>query len=101
MTRQRMRKHSWDPYTSEIQRFSIYPRVKTEEQTGLKTGDIVTLNIKEVDDKGRGLAVYKGLKIIVYNANPGSTVKARIVKITGDTAYAEIIDTINDMNVEY
>jgi len=101
VTRLRRRKqHSWNPYTSEIQRYSIYPQYNTDS-FDLKTGDVITVSINEVDEKGRGLVNYRGRKVIVYNASLGSTVKARVVKITQDTVYAEIIETLSESNVDY
>lgn len=101
MTRQRRRKpHSWDPYTSEVQRFSIYPKLNIDS-SDLKIGDVITLSINEVDEKGRGLANYRGRRVVVYNASLGSVVKARIVKVTQDAVYAEIIETISETNVDY
>jgi len=97
---QRRRKHSWNPYTSEVQRFSIYPQIVTSEDL-VKEGDIITLSIREVDEKGRGIANYKGKTVIVYNASLGSTVKARVSKILGDVIYAEIVETLKESDVEY
>ena len=102
VARHRKRKHSWNPYTSEVQRFSIYPRVQTDTgENVVKTGEILTLSIKEVDEKGRGIASYRGKKVVVYNASLGSTVKARVVKVVGDTVYAEIMETLKETDTEY
>jgi len=101
VTRHKMRKHSWDPYTSEVQRFSIYPKIQTPSGDEIRVGDVLTLSINEVDEKGRGLANYRGRRVIVYNASLGSRVKARVVKIAGDDIYAQIVETLSESNVEY
>jgi len=97
---QRRRKHSWNPYTSEVQRFSIYPQITVSEDA-VKEGDVITLSVKEVDDRGRGIASYKGKKVVVYNASLGSTVKARVIRVAGDTVYAEIVETVKESDEEY
>lgn len=97
-----MRKHSWNPYTSDIQRLSIYPRINTDTgEPQIKPGDELTLFIKDVDEKGNGIADYKNIKIVVYKASLGSMVKARIVRVSSNTAYAEVVETIRDSEVEY
>ncbi|WFO75377.1 TRAM domain-containing protein [Desulfurococcaceae archaeon MEX13E-LK6-19] len=102
MARHRKRKHSWNPYTSEIQRLSIYPRIQApRDDDKPKVGDIVEVIVSDMDSKGRGIASYRGYKIIVYNAGVGSKVKARITKIAGDSIYAEVISTISESSVEY
>lgn len=97
-----MRKHSWNPYTSEVQRFSIYPKIQTpSEGNDLKVGQVITVSINDVDEKGRGITSYRGRQVIVYNASLGSRVKARIVKIAGDTIYAKILETLSEADTEY
>jgi len=97
-----MRKHKWNPYTSEVQRFSIYPRIQgSSDDMGVKPGDIITLSIRNVDGKGYGVAMYRGKRILVYNASLGSRVKARVTKLVGDIIYAEPIETIKESDVEY
>lgn len=102
MARHRKRKHSWNPYTSEIQRLSIYPRVQVpREENKPKVGDVIEVTVSDMDGKGRGLGEYKGYRIIVYNAGVGSRVKARVVKIAGDSIYAEVVSTISESSIEY
>ncbi len=102
VARHKMRKHSWNPYTSEVQRFSIYPRIQTDRGDNVvRVGEVIMLSINDVDEKGRGIASYHGRKVIVYNASLGSRVKAKVVKIAGPTIYAEIIETIKDSDIEY
>lgn len=102
VARHRKRKHSWNPYTSEVQRFSIYPKIKTDHETSnVRIGETITVSIKEVDEKGRGITSYRGKKVVIYNASLGSTVKAKVVKIVGDTVFAEIIKTLRESDTEY
>ncbi len=101
VARHKARKHKWNPYTSEIQRFSVYPRIQTPKEEGIRTGDIFTVSIRDVDEKGRGIANYRGKRVIVYNASLGSKVKVRALKIVGDTIYAQIIETLSETDTEY
>lgn len=102
MARHRKRKHSWNPYTSEIRRLSIYPRIQTpRDENRLKRGMEIEVYINNIDERGNGIANYRGYRIIVYNASVGSKVRIRINKISGDTAYAEIVRTISESSVEY
>ncbi len=102
LARHRKRKHSWNPYTSEIRRLSIYPQVRApRDEFRLRRGMELELYINNIDDRGNGIASYRNYKIIVYNATVGSRVKARIVKVVGDTAYAEVVSTISESSVEY
>ncbi len=101
MARHRARKHRWNPYTSEVQRFSVYPRIQVPREERVRIGEEITVTIRDVDEKGRGIANYRGKTVIVYNASLGSKVKAKIVKATGDTLYAEIVKTLTDSDIEY
>lgn len=101
VARHRARKHRWNPYTSEVQRFSVYPRIQVPREERIGIGEEITVTIRDVDEKGRGIASYRGKTVIVYNASLGSKVKAKIVKETGDTLYAEIVKTLTDSDVEY
>jgi len=102
LARHRKRKHSWNPYTSEIQRLSIYPRVQVpRDENRLRKGDVIEIVVNDMDDKGRGVASYRGYKVIVYNASVGSKVRVKITKVVGETAFAEITDTISESSIEY
>jgi len=100
LTRQQ-KKHSWNPYTSDVQRFSIYPRIQQPKDESLKPGMILTVDINDVDQKGNGIVSLKDTKIIVYGASLGSKVKVRISRVAGDTAYAEIIETLSEADETY
>lgn len=102
MARHRKRKHSWNPYTSEIQRLSIYPRVKSGyEEFRLKPGMEVVVVINNVDDRGYGVAGYRGYRLHVYNASVGSKVRVRITRVQGSNAYGEIVETISESSIGY
>ncbi|RLG83478.1 MAG: deoxyribonuclease [Thermoprotei archaeon] len=102
MARHKKRKHSWNPYTSEIQRLSIYPRVQVpKEDDTPKTGEIIEVFISGMDDKGRGIGYFKGRKIIVRNASVGSKVRVRITHVGKDVMFGEIIKTVSESSVEY
>ncbi|WP_448579091.1 TRAM domain-containing protein [Thermosphaera sp.] len=100
MTRQQ-KKHSWNPYTSDVQRFSIYPRIQQPKDDSLKPGMILTLNINDMDQRGNGIVSLKDTKIIIYGASLGSKVKVKISRVVGDTAYAEIIETLSEADETY
>ncbi|ACL11125.1 deoxyribonuclease/rho motif-related TRAM [Desulfurococcus amylolyticus 1221n] len=100
MSRQQ-KKHSWNPYTSDVQRFSIYPRIQTPHEDSLRPGKILTVEIGDVDKHGNGIVDYKGAKIIVYNASLGSKVKIRITKVNDDVAYGEILEVLSEANEKY
>ncbi|MEM0378390.1 MAG: deoxyribonuclease [Thermosphaera sp.] len=100
MTRQQ-KKHSWNPYTSDVQRFSIYPRIQQPKDDALKPGMTLTVNISDVDQRGNGVVPYRDSKIIVYGASLGSKVKVRVSRVVGDTAYAEIVETLSEADETY
>lgn len=95
------KKHSWNPYTSDVQRFSIYPRIQVPEEEGLRPGKILTVEIGDVDRNGNGIVDYKGVKIIVHNASLGSKVKIRVTRVNGDIAYGEILETLSEADERY
>lgn len=95
------KKHEWSPYSSDIQRFSIYPRIQTRNDAELRVGSVVQLSISDIDEKGRGVATLNGKTIIVYNASLGAKVKAKIVKVLGDKAFAEVVETLKEVDVDY
>lgn len=101
MARHKARKHKWNPYTSEVQRFSVYPRIQTPKEESVRVGETFTVSINDVDEKGRGIANYRGKRIIVYNASLGSRVKVKAVKVVGDTVYAQIVETLSEADTEY
>ncbi len=103
MARHRRRKHTWNPYTSEIKRLSIYPDMsgREREEKPLKPGDVIEVIVNNMDDRGRGMAGYRGMRVIVFNSSVGSKYRVRIVRVSGNTAYAEILETLSESAIEY
>ena len=101
MARHRRRKHSWSPYFSEVKKYSIYPSYRYEEPDKIRPGDVIEVLVRDLDDKGRGIGVYRGKKIILYGGSVGSIVKARVSYISGDIIYAKIIKVLSDSGVGY
>lgn len=101
MSRSNNKNRKVDPYLSNIQRFSVYPSIRVPEEGRLKPGDVITVSIFDVDEKGNGITSYGGKKIIVPNAMSGSRVKVKIVKIQGDVAFGHIIGIISESSSEY
>ncbi len=101
MARHRARKHRWNPYTSEVQRFSVYPRIQVPKEKSIRIGEEFVVKINDVDEKGRGIARYQGHQVIVYDASLGSKVRVKAVRKIGDTIYAEIVETLSETDTEY
>lgn len=99
--RKGFKKHSWNPYTSDIHRLSIYPSISVKDDATLKIGDNLTIYIDNVDDHGRGTANYRGFRLIVYNATVGSRVTVRVKEIRGRDVICETIKTHSEADVEY
>jgi len=95
------RKQGWNPYSSNIQRFSVYPSIRSPEESHLRVGDVIVVNIFDVDEKGNGIVQYGGLRITIPNAISGSRVKVKIVRIHGDTAIGHIIGVLSESSAEY
>ena len=98
MSRDRNRK---DPYNIDVYRYSIYPKIRYEDGNEIKVGHQLVLDIYDVDEKGRGVASYKGKKIIVPNAMLGSKVCVRIVKVEKDYAIAHIVSILRETDNVY
>ncbi len=89
----RYRRYS-NPYSVDVQRFSIYHREKQGSKRAIQVGDEVNVTINEMDELGRGVVYYHGTKIAVPKAVPGEKVRIRITRINGDTAQATVIKRI-------
>lgn len=96
-----LKKHTWNPYTSDIQRFSVYPKVKVYEDNELRIGDTIEVYVNNVDDRGKGLAFYRGFRVYINNVNVGSKVKAIVKEIKGSEVYCDKVDVVEENNVEY
>lgn len=57
----------------------------------VKINEVYELEIQEVGRQGDGVARVKGFVIFVKNAKKGDKVKAKIVKIAGRFAIAEVV----------
>ncbi len=57
----------------------------------MKINEVYELEIQEVGRQGDGVARVKGFVIFVKNAKKGDKVKAKIVKIAGRFAIAEVV----------
>jgi predicted RNA-binding protein with TRAM domain len=98
MVRRRGKRIRRDVYSSNIQKYSVYPRPAggrggsrgTPNTSQLQPGDKISLRIISVDEEGRGVGIYRGVKVIVEGAEPGVQVSVVIRKVEGDTAYAEL-----------
>ncbi|MCC6040607.1 MAG: deoxyribonuclease [Desulfurococcaceae archaeon] len=99
MTRSKTR---GEPYTSDIYRYSIYPRVKYDNPSSdISVGQQIVVDIYDIDDKGRGVVMYKGKKIIVPNATLGSRVRVKVVRVEKDIAVANIISVLRETDTVY
>jgi predicted RNA-binding protein with TRAM domain len=98
VSRDRNRK---DPYNIDVYRYSIYPKVRYEDDNEIRVGHQLVLDIYDVDEKGRGVASYRGKKIIVPNAMLGSKVRVRIVKVEKDYAIAHIVSILREADNVY
>ncbi len=89
----RYRRYS-NPYSVDVQRFSIYHREKQGSKRTIQVGDEVNVTISEMDELGRGVVYYHGTRVVVPKAVPGEKVRIRITRINGDTAQATVIKRI-------
>jgi len=62
------------------------------QQTELKEGQEVIVDIKRLGINGEGIAFYKKLAVFVNNAIPGEGVNVRITKILNKMAFAEVVN---------
>ncbi|MEM4675538.1 MAG: TRAM domain-containing protein, partial [Nitrososphaerota archaeon] len=95
------KKNKWNPYTSNIQRFSIYPPIKTQERPIIKVGDTLTVEVYDINEKGQGVVYYKDKKIIIPNATSGSRVKVKVFKVQEDVVIAHVVDVVSESNTGY
>lgn len=78
----RRRRVGREPYSLDVKRYSVYPTRSSrgdEKRAPPSPGERVTLRITALDEHGRGVGVYRGFKIVVEDAVPGSRVEALIV----------------------
>ncbi len=91
MTRYRNRK---EPYSRDIYRYSIYPRIPRPSEAGerrLRPGDVFEVEIIDIDEKGRGVAKYRNLRVLVYGgATVGDRVRVKVEKVLGEQVIARV-----------
>ena len=91
-----------EPYISDVYKYSIYPRIKYDDPSSdINIGQQIVVDIYDVDDKGRGVVVYKGRKIIVPNAPLGSRVRVKVVRVERDFAVANITGILREADNTY
>lgn len=95
------KKNSWDPYTSNLQRLSVYPPIKTQDHHTLRVGEIITVEVYDINERGQGVVYYKGKKVIIPNATSGSKVKVKISRVQDDIAIAHIVDVVSESDTTY
>ena len=106
MSRRRGKKSKKGVYSVDVQKYSIYPRTPKPEEykpmgSDVKPGYTLTVDIVDVDDKGRGIASYRGYKVVVLGqATVGDRVKVRVEKVQDTTIIASII-SIDKSRIEY
>lgn len=106
MSRRKGRKNKKGVYSVDVQKYSIYPRIPKPEEykpSGgeLKPGDIITVDVTDIDNKGRGIANYRGYRILVLGqATVGDRVKVKIEKVMDNIVIASIL-SMGKSEVEY
>ncbi len=93
MTKYRNRKGG--VYRSDIYSYSIYPRInKNFSNTPINRGEVYTVSIIDVNEKGQGVAKVRGFPVYVFDATVGDKVKVKITKVYRNFALAEVIEWI-------
>jgi len=86
-----------DVYHSNLSRISVYPSFKKylreDEKKNIKEGDVVKVRIIGLDESGKGIAYYKGTKVLVEDVMPGMEVLCKIVKVIDGKAFAKVLKT--------
>jgi len=106
MSRRKGRKNKKGVYSVDVQKYSIYPRIPKPEEykpsgSELKPGDIITVDVTDIDNKGRGIANYRGYRVLVLGqATVGDRVKVKIEKVMDNTVIASIL-SMGKSEVEY
>jgi len=106
MSRRKNRKSRKEVYSVDVQKYSIYPRIPKPDEykpngSELRPGSTLVVDIVDVDDKDRGIASYKGYRILVLGqATVGDRVKVRIERIIGNTVIASIL-SMGKSRIEY
>lgn len=95
VNRRRKQSEKEDLYRTDFHRLSSYPTYRdTNEKIMLNQGDLIKVTIGNMDENGRGLALYKNYKVFVKGeVYPGDKVNVRIESIKGNT----IIGTVEQV----
>jgi len=71
----------------------IYMNQQQESKPPIELGTEIEVLISSVTRKGRGVGKYKGVTVIINGAaDPGETVRARVVKMKDNKIIAEVVD---------
>lgn len=83
-------------YTRDFTRYSIYPSIKRPEEFSTKKlhpGQILVVDISDIDERGRGIAQYANYVIKVNGGGTvGDKVRVKISKVGETEALAEVIE---------
>ncbi|MFC1787187.1 translation initiation factor IF-2 subunit beta [Halobacteriota archaeon] len=67
-------------------------RIRTEIKKEMQEGEVYEVRIDAIGSKGDGIAKMDKYTIFIPNVTKGSIVKARIKKISGTLAFAELVE---------
>jgi|Deesub1362A_J573_1020465.scaffolds.fasta_scaffold77575_1 predicted RNA-binding protein with TRAM domain len=85
-----------NPYSIDIKKYSIYSQGKKKMQDGVEVGDEFTVIIKDMDNSGRGIAFYRGFKVIASKAVTGEKVRVRVLRIDNDVLHVTVINRLEE-----
>ncbi len=90
----RYRNHR-DVYTRDYSRWSIYPRTPRPKEFSagqLRPGDVISVEVSDIDNDGRGIARYKGYTVKINGgATVGDRARIRIISVRGKEVLANLI----------
>ena len=88
----RYKKYS-NPYSIDIQRYSIYG-IPNRRKRELQLGDEFVTLVKEMDNEGRGISYRHSKKVIIPRAVPGEKVRVRVTKVSGNEVYVTVTERL-------
>lgn len=81
--------------TSDIYNYRIFTsysqNTKKDTKNDISVGQIISVDIRELDEKGRGTTRLGDFTIVINGATVGDRVKAKIEKVQGNVAYGRPI----------
>ncbi len=88
-----------NPYQVDVSRFSIYSIYKGRgEGRTLSVGDEVLVKVTEVDREGKGVAYFRGAKIVIPRAMANERVRVRIIRKLGSNEYlASVVERLDEV----